>query len=177
MSRIIEEARTATVDFMIPTTQTAHVATFTGRGGNIPDGRGSFQDEIVVTENFKVTEVSVTLENFCHTWVGDLTVRLRHVESGMVIELLRRPGQPHFSSSGYSNDLNGDYTFSDHNTYKFDQAAAQCPMIPTGNYAPLQSFTAFKNLSAAGTWRLIITDCSAGDSGSIGSWKLNLGWG
>jgi subtilisin-like proprotein convertase family protein len=177
MSKIVEEVRTATatVDFKLPSTQKANLSPFVGHGGNIPDGHGSFQDDIVVTDNFMVTEVSVTLENLVHTWVGDLIVRLRHLETDTVVELLRRPGQPYFSSSGYSNDLKGDYTFNDNNTCKFEVAAAQNPVIPGGNYAPLQSLCAFNNLSAAGTWRLIITDCSAGDSGSLGSWTLNLG--
>lgn len=177
MSKIVEEVRTATatVDFQLPTTQKVHSLTFVGNGGNIPDGHGSFQDDIVVTDKFKITEVSVTLENLVHTWVGDLTVRLRHLETDTVVELFRRPGQPYFSSSGYSNDLKGDYNFNDKNSYKFEVAAAENSVIPSGNYTSLQPLSAFHNLSAAGTWRLIITDCSAGDSGSLGSWSLKLG--
>lgn len=177
MSKVIEESRTATatVDFQLPSIQKTHVSTFVGNGGNIPDGHGSFQDDIVVTDNFKVAEVSVTLENFAHTWVGDLIVRLRHVETDTVVDLFRRPGQPYFSSSGYSNDLKGDYTFSDRNSSKFETAVAENSVIPSGNYAPLQSLAAFKNLPSAGTWRLVITDCSAGDCGFLGSWSLSLG--
>ena len=177
MSKIVEEVRTATatVDFQLPTTQKVHISTFVGNGGNIPDGHGSFQDDIVVTDKFKITEARVPLENLVHTWVGDLTVRLRHLETDTVVELFRRPGQPYFSSSGYSNDLKGDYTFNDNNSYKFEVAAAENSVIPAGNYTSLQPLSAFNNLSAAGTWRLIITDCSAGDSGSLGSWSLNLG--
>ncbi|HEY9673630.1 MAG TPA: proprotein convertase P-domain-containing protein [Waterburya sp.] len=176
MSKTLEQTRSATTDLKL-TTKDAHVLTFTGKGGNIPDGSGSFYDDIVVTDNFKLTDVNITLQNFVHTWVGDLIVRLRHLETDTVVELVRRPGQPHFSSSGYSNDLNGDYTFNSNNASKFEAAAAENAVVPSGTYAPLQSLSAFKNLSAAGTWRLIVTDCSAGDSGSLGSWSLNLGWG
>lgn len=177
MSTTIQETRiaTATVDINRPTTQKAHLMAFVGKGGNIPDGHGSFQDDIVVKDNFKIAQVSVTLENLAHTWVGDLIVRLRHLETDTVVELFRRPGQPHFSSSGYSNDLNGDYTFNDNNTRKFQEAAGENSVIASGNYAPLQALSTFNNQSSAGTWRLIITDCSAGDSGSLGSWSLNLG--
>ena len=177
MSKTLEQTRSETTDLKLTTTKEAHVSTFIGKGGNIPDGSGSFYDDIVVTENFKLTDVSITLQDFVHTWVGDLIVRLRHLETDTVVELVRRPGQPHFSSSGYSNDLNGDYTFNSHNASKFEAAAAENAVVPSGTYAPLQSLSAFKNLSAAGTWRLIVTDCSAGDSGSLGSWSLNLGWG
>ncbi len=195
MSQFMPKTLTATVNAELVTTQNAHSLTFVGKGGNIPDGFGSFQDDIIVTENFNITDVTVTLKGMVHTWVGDLVVRLRHVETETIIELFRRPGQPHFSSSGYSNDLRGDYSFSDkligsgsevttlaqasaeHNTRNFDAAAAVNPVIPSGNYTSLQSLATFNGLSSSGTWRLIINDCSAGDSGSLDSWHLNLGHG
>jgi hypothetical protein len=121
--------------------------------------------------------VTVTLKDLVHTWVGDLVVRLRHLETDTVVELFRRPGQPHFSSSGYSNDLNGDYSFSAHNSDRFELAAATNAVIPSGKYASIQSLCAFNGLPSTGTWRLIINDCSAGDSGSLGAWSLNLAWG
>jgi len=177
MSQLSPNALTAPVGIKLATTSKAHVSTFVGKGGTIPDGSGSFQDDIIVTENFSITDVTVTLKDFVHTWVGDLVVRLRHLETDTVIDLLRRPGQPQFSSSGYSNDLNGDYTFNNHNICDFELAAGQNAVVPSGNYASLESLSAFSGLSSAGTWRLMINDCSAGDSGSLGSWSLDLGWG
>ncbi len=174
MSKTISNASTATVGFV--TTTEARALTFVGNGGNIPDGNGIFQDEIIVTDNFKVSNVTVTLKNFVHTWVGDLAVRLRHVETGTVVDLFRRPGQPKFSSSGYSNDLNGDYSFGDHFTGNFEVAAAGNSVIPSGKYTSVQSLLAFRGLSSAGTWQIIINDYSAGDSGSLGAWTLELGW-
>lgn len=185
MSQFMPKTLTATVGAELATATNAHSLTFFGKGGSIPDGFGSFQDDIIVTENFKISDVKVTLKGMEHTWVGDLVVRLRHVETETMIELFRRPGQPHFSSSGYSNDLRGDYSFSDRvestlrnadrNTSNFDAAAAANTVIPSGNYISLQSFAEFNGLSSTGTWRLIINDCSAGDSGSLDSWSLNLG--
>jgi subtilisin-like proprotein convertase family protein len=175
MSQLISNAPTATIK--ISTTTNAHASTFVGRGGDIPDGVGSFQDDIIVTDNFLISDVTVTLNNLVHTWVGDLSVRLRHLETGIVVDLFRRPGQPKFSSSGYSNDLDGDYSFNDHYKVNFEDAAGKNAVIPSGNYACAESFSAFEGLPAEGTWRLIINDCSAGDSGSLGSWKLELRWG
>lgn len=187
MSQFMPKTLTATVDAELATATNAHSLTFFGKGGSIPDGFGSFQDDIIVTENFKISDVKVTLKGMEHTWVGDLVVRLRHVETETMIELFRRPGQPHFSSSGYSNDLRGDYSFSDrlesasrraeHNTSNFDSAAAANAVIPSGSYTSLQPLAKFNGLLSIGTWRLIINDCSAGDSGSLISWSLNLGWG
>lgn len=177
MSQTRPNALTAIVDVEIPTTTKAHTSTFVGNGGHIPDGIGSFQDDIIVTENFSITDVTVSLKDLVHTWVGDLVVRLRHLETETVVELFRRPGQPYFSSSGYSNDLNGDYSFNDHNTNDFEMAAAKNAVILSGEYASIQSLSAFNGVSSAGTWRLIINDCSPGDSGSLGAWSLGLGWG
>jgi subtilisin-like proprotein convertase family protein len=177
MSQFMHNTLTATVDTELAIATNANSLTLVGKGGDIPDGFGSFQDDIIVTENFSVTNVTVTLKGLAHTWVGDLVVRLRHVETETIVELFRRPGQPHFSSSGYSNDVRGNYYFSDGNTSDFDAAAAANLIIPSGNYTSLQALAAFNGLSAAGTWRLIINDCSAGDSGTLGAWSLNLGRG
>ncbi len=177
MSQIIQNAPTAIVGVAIATTTNARTSTFVGRGGDIPDGRGSFQDDIIVTDNFKIADVTVTLKDLTHSWVGDLVVRLRHLETETVVDLFRRPGQPQFSSSGYSNDLKGDYSFNDHFNSSFEVAAGTNAVIPSGKYAAIDSLSAFSGLSSAGTWRLTINDYSAGDSGCIGSWSLDLGWG
>ncbi|HEY9633872.1 MAG TPA: proprotein convertase P-domain-containing protein [Coleofasciculaceae cyanobacterium] len=174
MSQLIQNAPTATVHAEFATTTEAYVSTFVGRGGNIPDGRGSFQDDVIVTDNFNITDVTVTLKDLVHTWVGDLVVRLRHVESGIVVDLFRRPGQPQFSSSGYSNDLKGNYSFNDHFNTDFEAAAGENAIIPSGGYTSLESLSVFRGLSATGTWQILINDCSAGDSGALGSWSLNL---
>jgi len=151
------------------------VFTFLGKGGSIPDGSGSFQDEIVIKDNFPVSSVDVTLKNLTHTWVGDLVVRLHHVESDTVVDLFRRPGQRQFSSSGYCNDLNGDYSFNNNSRKNFEAAAAEYAVIPSGNYAAAQPLSVLGGLPSAGTWRLIINDCAAGDSGCLGSWSLAIG--
>jgi hypothetical protein len=133
----MSNAATAVLDVNVATTTEANVLAFVGNGGNIPDGSGSFQNDIVVTDNVSITDVTVTLKDFVHTWVGDLVVRLRHLETDTVVELFRRPGQPHFSSSGYSNDLRGDYSFNDQFSIDLEVAAAQNAVIPSGNYAAI----------------------------------------
>jgi subtilisin-like proprotein convertase family protein len=177
MSQVISTAATATLDVKPATTTAGHALTFVGKGGNIPDGNGSFHDDITVTENFTITDVTVTLNDIVHTWVGDLVVRLRHLETQTMVELFRRPGQPQFSSSGYSNDLKGDYSFNDSFNNDFEKAAGSNSVIPSGNYASLQSLSAFRGLPSAGTWQIIINDYSAGDSGCLGSWRLDLARG
>jgi subtilisin-like proprotein convertase family protein len=177
MSDSVSNAQNTVPGFEVTTTTSAHISTFSGRGGSIPDGRGNFMDDIIVKDDFKVTDVTVTLYNLNHTWSGDLTVQLYHLETRTIVDLFRRPGQPQFSSSGYSSDLKGDYSFNDHNTCDFVVAAERNSVIPGGNYTPASPLKAFYGLSAGGTWRLIINDSIPGDSGSLGSWKLDLGWG
>lgn len=177
MSELISKPVKATIGNAIATTTSAHISTFVGRGGPIPDGQGNFIDDILVKDNFKVTDVTVRLYNLTHTWVGDLIVQLHHLETGTTVDLIRRPGKPYYSSSGFSHDLNGDYNFNDHNTSSFESAAGGNKVIPSGNYTATDSLKAFYGLSATGTWRLLISDCFPGDSGSLGSWKLELGWG
>ncbi|HBL12224.1 MAG TPA: hypothetical protein DD379_12600 [Cyanobacteria bacterium UBA11162] len=174
MSKLMNQASTATLDVQIPTSTKGITPVLVGRGGNIPDGIGSFQDEIIVTESFKISNVTVALKDLQHTWVGDIIVRLRHVETGTVVDLFRRPGQPQFSASGYSSDLNGDYSFNDAFSGNFDSAAADNDVIPSGEYTAIQPLSVFNGLSSAGTWQIIVNDCSAGDSGSLGSWMLTL---
>jgi subtilisin-like proprotein convertase family protein len=157
-----------------PTNTSDCSSTFVGKGGNIPDGIGSFHDEIVIKDDFRITEVSVTLKDIVHTWVGDLSVRLCHLETNTVVDLFQRPGQPKFSSSGYCNDLKGDYSFSDHSNCNFEQTAATHAVIPSGKYASLQSLSVFSGMSGSGTWQLIIKDSSAGDSGSLSGWSLDF---
>ncbi len=177
MSQLIPNTKNPAISATLDTTTKAHISTFDGCGGNIPDGQGTFIDDIIVKDDFRVTDVTVTLNDFVHTWVGDLAVQLHHLETDTVVELFRRPGQAQFSASGYSNDLNGDYSFNDHNSCDFEAAAFHNTVIPSGNYTSTGSLSGFYGLSAAGTWRLTINDYFPGDSGSLGSWQLELGWG
>jgi hypothetical protein len=177
MSELISNTKNTEEGVALGITTKAHFSTFNGRGGNIPDGRGTFLSDIVVKDNFRVTDVTVTLIDFVHTWVGDLVVRLHHLETKTIVDLFRRPGQLQFSASGFSHDLNGDYSFNDHNSCDFEAAAFHNCVIPSGNYASTDSLCAFYGQEAVGTWQLIIDDCFPGDEGSVGSWKLDLGWG
>lgn len=177
MSELISNPKSTAVSVSLDTTTKAHLSTFVGSGGNIPDGQGTFIDDIIVKDDFRVTDLTITLYEFVHTWVGDLAVHLHHLETGTVVELFRRPGHPQFSSSGFSHDLNGDYSFNDHNNCNFQAAVSENTVIPSGNYTSTSSLSAFYGQSAAGTWRLTINDCFPGDSGSLGSWQLDLGWG
>jgi len=175
MRQVIPNTKNAALLLGNQSNNQLQASTYVGKGGNIPDGAGCFEDDIIVKDNFRITNVSVTLNDFAHTWVGDLVVRLRHLETNTVIDLFRRPGQPQFSSSGYSSDLKGDYSFSNYSHRDFEAAAAEHSLIPSGSYSAVQSLSTLDGLPTVGTWRLIIKDCSAGDSGSIGSWKLEFG--
>ncbi|HEY9707609.1 MAG TPA: hypothetical protein V6D48_05335, partial [Oculatellaceae cyanobacterium] len=67
MSQLISNTRSTAVGVAIATTSEAQVSTFFGGGGDIPDGRGSFQDDIIITDDFRVTDITVTLKGLVHT--------------------------------------------------------------------------------------------------------------
>lgn len=150
---------------------------FVGAGGDIPDNGDDvnfFESSIVVDQDILIDDVSVLLEGFTHTWIGDLDVDLTFDDgAGTVItaNLFDRPGFP-ASFFGTNADLNGDYTFADGNPLLPEVPGNPVPVVP---YGPADSFiAAFGGLNAAGTWTLSIEDWAGGDTGSLGSWTLGI---
>ena len=81
---------------------------YNGAGFGIVDN--TTQSSVInVADNFAIANVSVTLNNIVHTWVGDLTIRLSNGTN--TVDLIARPG---FTGTGFgsSGDLNGTYTFA-----------------------------------------------------------------
>jgi Proprotein convertase P-domain len=171
----------------------------TAAGGSIADGTGtcsapvpgaSMVSDIVLkpagmSSIFAVRKVIVTLNGFQHTWAGDVTARLTHVESGTSVLLFSRvgtPGQVCGSSSEFSTV--GTYAFSDSYTSSLVGVSTMVP-VPGGLYKPSGASgattyleasipTGFFGRNAYGTWRLEMNDGSTGDTGSLTSWTLAL---
>ena len=165
----------------------AKALTFNGSGGSIPDFSnntpGVFTSDIVVGNNFQIADLTVTLNNLSHTWVGDLTATLEKVGSGITVNLFNRVGRVN-SGVGDSSNLGGGYSFNNSFTGNLWIAATGGGngfTIPGGNYFPTgansaalasPSLSAFFGQNVAGTWRLRITDNAESDRGSLGSWQL-----
>jgi hypothetical protein len=171
----------------------------TAAGGSIADGTGtcsapiagaSMVSDIVLKPTgmsslFSVRKVIVTLSGFQHTWAGDVTARLTHVESGTSVVLFSRVGTPALTC-GSSSEFStlGTYAFSDSYTSSLAGVSTMVP-VPGGLYKPsgtggattyleAATPTGFFGRNAYGTWRLEMSDGSTGDTGSLTSWTLAL---
>lgn len=145
----------------------AVVIDYNGAGGNVPPAgtSGIFTSDIVVPDNLWINDVSVTLTDFSHTWVGDILATLES-DDGTTIELFGTP-----AVLGPNNDAGGTYTFEDGGAAGFVDAGNP---VPSGTYAPDESFSAFNGLSSLGTWTLTLNDQFGGDQGALTSWTLRI---
>jgi len=159
---------------------------------NLPDGSSTTpvttNIDIVVSDTRTIIGgFSVSLNTFSHTWMGDLDATVTHIDTGTTTFLFNRPGRTTISGgAGASDDFGGTYSFIDSAGQTVGAwAAANIGVLPSGAYRAAQDSgtideqailiaNVFNGISAAGTWRLSLTDSATGDTGSLGSWTLNL---
>jgi subtilisin-like proprotein convertase family protein len=162
----------------------ASAVTFTGTGAgfSIPDGSSTGASSTITvptSSNFLITDITVTLNNLTHTWIGDLIANLTYVPTNTTVSLFNRIG------GGSSSDFGGDYSFNDAFTGNIWTVAASGGgsfVIPSGNYFPtgagsstlVPMLTSLGGSQTAGDWQLTISDNAVGDTGALGSWTLNL---
>jgi len=167
----------------------ASAVTFTGigTGFNIPDDNATGASSTITIptgSNFLITDITVTLNNLTHTWLGDLIANLTYVPTNTTVTLFNRIGRVSIGS-GNSSNFNGTYSFNDAFTSNIWSVAASGGgnfVIPGGNYFPtgagsgtlVPMLTSLGGSQTAGDWLLTISDNGAGDTGSLGSWTLNL---
>ena len=158
-----------------------------GGPNSIPDNNltGVSVDIVFADSRLITGNLTVAINTFSHTWMGDLSATLTHVDTTTMISLFDRPGSPG-TGAGCSDDFNGTYTFSDAGAQTLGAActASTAAILPPGVYlASMANGTtggqavvlgsAFNGEMAGGTWRLFIADKAAGDTGSFASWTLN----
>lgn len=163
----------------------ASAATFSGTGFSIPDANlAGISSSINITDEISVDDITVNLENFSHTWVADLVVTITHEESGISVDLINRVGRTGNSGVGDGSNLGANYSFNDSfagDIWAVASSLSSGSVISGGNYFAstinrTQSFlSAFTDLSsAAGTWTLFMNDNVSGDTGSLGSWSVDI---
>ncbi|QUV96370.1 S8 family serine peptidase [Chloracidobacterium aggregatum] len=131
-----------------------------------------------------ITKVTVTINNFNHTWPSDVGVALRG-PGGQICVLFN-------NAIGGSGGVTG-------RTYTFDQTAPPLPLTgfpPSGTYSPnnnggsrtfaaplppppynsnLNIFNGLSGASVNGTWELFVQDFAGGDVGNInGGWSMTI---
>lgn len=139
---------------------------------SIPDGNSSVTSAMQVTDNFSITDLNVYLD-ITHSWVGDLTVRIKS-PAGTSVTIVDRPGR---INSGYG--CNG----SDIDAFLDDEAATpvenECGSgIPSisGSFIPNNSLSAFDGETTIGTWELTVSDSDALYSGTLNGWGIKYGY-
>lgn len=134
----------------------------------IPEGFG-FSDPapgppgesvITVTETGTIANFSLNLE-LTHNRLKDIDIELE-APNGTVVQLWSRT---------LCNASDMDLTFLENAT---PLPASGCSSPLTGIYQPVDSFSGFEGISAAGDWTLRVTDFFIGNQGVIESWSLDI---
>ncbi|MCB0168662.1 MAG: proprotein convertase P-domain-containing protein, partial [Anaerolineae bacterium] len=138
---------------------------------SIPDGNSTgIASTITLTNTTPANGLKVYLD-VSHTWVGDLSFKLTHVETGRSVTLIDRPG---YSGQGFgcSGD-NIDATFSDDAAKPAESSCTSASGLTDGPYSPNSPLSLFNGEALNGTWRLTAVDSEAPDAGQLNSWCLS----
>lgn len=168
----------ATLTVPLGTTSTA---SFDGGRITLNDNAAGFPSPSTVTVSGlvgRVQRLTVNANSFNHPWVGDVGLLLRSPQ----------PLKTRLMCGGPSSAINNaTITFDDTAAIPFPITGA----VPTGTYRPIDyaSGRTFANDTAAevaytlgeflgvpanGVWKLFGQDFATGDSGVLGSWRLNF---
>lgn len=107
-----------------------------------------------------------------HTADGDLSVVLEGPDGTSVTLADRRGGSGDDFGTG-NNDCTGTFVGFD-DAAGSSIAAGSPPFTAAAAYQPEEPLSAFSGKPANGTWKLDVTDTAAGETGSVGCWKLQL---
>jgi subtilisin-like proprotein convertase family protein len=174
----------------------AAVVAGSGPGGAIPDcavancdlnpgnGPGIFVSAITINDPRHIAaagnNVTVTLSNFNHPYIGDLRIGLQAPGFSPTIWFLNRPGALQAAGLGYGTDLAGTYRF---NTSFAGEQWTVAPVLPPGDYQtqgePYTAITTnfssqYNGQPVNGEWTLVIMDLFSGDTGTLGGWSLEF---
>lgn len=133
----------------------------------IPDGdTNGVTDTLITSETGTILDLDLRL-NITHTWIGDLTVVLTHVDTGTSAVLIQWPGYPDDPNGSSDDDiiviLDDEVTLTADTDY---------PYTTNAHYSPLQPLSVFDGESLTGTWTLKVDDDTTGDTGMLLSWCL-----
>ncbi|MBK8047659.1 MAG: proprotein convertase P-domain-containing protein [Anaerolineales bacterium] len=138
----------------------------------LPLGKTSITSTLTVPKSYTIADLNATVY-MTHAWVGDLSMKLTHKNSGKTVKLLDRPGYP-AKTFGCSGD-NINATIDDSaGTSSELRCAATLPTI-YGSVRPFSRLSAFNGIGSAGKWELTITDADPSvDWGVLQSWRIRV---
>ena len=165
---------------------------YTGGFGGVGQACSTINTSSPAPDSSTVLGVYVDV-NMNHTWVGDLTMKLRS-PNGTTLTFLNRPGSTAADDGGgaVGNNANWSNVFQQFrdgagpeaetmgNGLTTDQlvcpAGTLCRYDPSPDTAtqPPSAFSAFNGGTAVGNWTLCVGDSALGDVGTLNSWRLKL---
>ena len=137
---------------------------------DIPDNNAQgVSDSIYVNDSRIIVDLEVALE-IDHTWVGDITARLTHLNTGKSAYLIDRPGIPGSDQSCENDNIAAilDDEFSSYAEFK----CAQSPAAISGIYLPNEPLNMFDQETISGSWLLQVADNYQNDTGELVNWCL-----
>src|SRR5262245_25231263 len=117
-----------------------------------------------VLDAFVISSLRVQL-TLTHTYVGDLTLTLRHCGTSVVL-YDRTPSSP--------SDLSGWYGFEDASPSPFTTYVSTPGVVPNDTYQPVNPLSAFAGMSTGGAWTIAICDSGPGDGANITGFLLQV---
>ena len=138
---------------------------------DIPDDRSSGVRDFISSQDSRFIHEMAVYLNIEHAWTGDLVVDLTHVESGLSLRLVDRPGVP-YSSLGCPGDNLISILDDRANQPLENRCASQVVPAIAGTYRPLQALSTLKGRLMSGTWELKVADESPYDTGRLVSWCM-----
>jgi subtilisin-like proprotein convertase family protein len=132
----------------------------------IPDNT-TVTDTVTITTTGPLTDLNVSLDA-THTYVGDLVFRLRHDETGTVVNLFNRP-------IGGNGDCSGDdiaAMLDDEGPTPVDQECGGGVPTIDGTFIPSAPLSGFDGEDLSGSWTILVSDQAAQDVGTLNQWCL-----
>ncbi len=136
-----------------------------------------------------LNSVSIQFGTPNHTWVGDLQISLT-APNGDNVHLISVVGATGPTAFGDSSDFGGKYLFVNAGGADFAAAALAAPagaVVPPGTYnrstnalagatigVDTDTYAVFAGDSINGAWTLTVKDWGVGDTGTLGSWTLDI---
>ena len=130
---------------------------------------GSVQSSINLVNADLISGLQVST-NISHTWVGDLSLSLEHIETGTTVVLMDQPGVP-ATANGCSDD-DVDVLFDDTSPVAVETECNPAPPAIGGVVHPEQDLALFDGELYTGEWQLTVTDNVSQDTGNLNEWCL-----
>lgn len=156
---VVNTNQTTTQNFSLAATSVYNFE-WTSEPINIPD-RDTVYTELVVDDNYAITNVAVQIHNLTHSYIGDVSIWLESPWGERVLVSERNGGSGDNMINCQIDDLAG-------------QSIANGFAPFTNRYLPEESFSAYTGDPSRGTWKLVLYDAANQDQGVLVDWTLRL---